>query len=159
MVCCFQTTVSGMLGAEFQEHLQEELTLTCFLSSPPDFDAKMPSDKNALVTIPSKISGGMDLPTDTFANRGGSVSMLSYQPKSQMDYGTVLCAARNSVGSQLVPCVYHVIPAGTHSCSYRKDFIFRITLPRPQSRVIMDKKPRKSQIAPTENGIFKVFFC
>ena len=84
--------------------------------------------KNALVTIPSKISGGMDLPTDTFANRGGSVSMLSYQPKSQMDYGTVLCAARNSVGSQLVPCVYHVIPAGTHSCSYRKEFIFQITL-------------------------------
>ena len=26
------------------------------------------------------------------------------------------------------------------------------TLPRPQSRVVMDKKPRKSQIAPTENG-------
>ena len=57
-------------------------------------------------------SGGMDLPSDQFTNQGGSVSMLSYQPKSQMDYGTVLCAARNLVGGQLVPCVFHVIPAG-----------------------------------------------
>ena len=90
----------------------------------------------------------MDLPTDTFANRGGSVSMLSYQPKSQMDYGTVLCAARNSVGSQLVPCVYHVIPAGTHSSSYRKDFIFRINLPRPQSKVSRVNHGQEAQKKP-----------
>ena len=57
-------------------------------------------------------SGGTDLSDDHFTNQGGSVSILSYKPKSQMDYGTVLCRARNLVGVQLVPCVYHVIPAG-----------------------------------------------
>ena len=42
----------------------------------------------------------------------GSASLLSYAPRSQMDYGTVLCRAANLVGRQVVPCVYHVIPAG-----------------------------------------------
>ena len=58
-------------------------------------------------------SGGMDLPRDAYTNQG-SASLLSYVPKSQMDYGTVLCRAGNLVGRQVVPCVYHVIPAGTY---------------------------------------------
>ena len=45
----------------------------------------------------------------------GSASLLSYAPRSQMDYGTVLCRAANLVGRQVVPCVYHVIPAGKGS--------------------------------------------
>ena len=45
-------------------------------------------------------------------DRQGSASLLSYVPRSQMDYGTVLCRAANLVGRQVVPCVYHVIPAG-----------------------------------------------
>ena len=61
-------------------------------------------------------SGGMDLPRDAFTNQG-SASLLSYVPKSQMDYGTVLCRAANLVGRQVVPCVYHVIPAGKIQCS------------------------------------------
>lgn len=56
-------------------------------------------------------SGGMDLSRDSFTNQGSS-SLLSYTPKSQMDYGTVLCMAGNVVGRQIVPCIYHVIPAG-----------------------------------------------
>lgn len=56
-------------------------------------------------------SGGMDLPRDSFTNQGSS-SLLSYKPRSQMDYGTVLCLAANTVGRQVVPCVFHVIPAG-----------------------------------------------
>ena len=56
-------------------------------------------------------SGGMDLSRDSFTNKGSS-SLLYYTPKSQMDYGTVLCVASNVVGRQVVPCIYHVIPAG-----------------------------------------------
>lgn len=56
-------------------------------------------------------SGGMDLSRDSFSNKGSS-SLLYYTPKSQMDYGTVLCVASNVVGRQIVPCIYHVIPAG-----------------------------------------------
>ena len=53
----------------------------------------------------------MDLSRDSFTNKGSS-SLLYYTPKSQMDYGTVLCVAGNVVGRQIVPCIYHVIPAG-----------------------------------------------
>ena len=53
----------------------------------------------------------MDLPKDRYTNQG-SASLLTYKPKDQMDYGTVLCLAENLVGRQVVPCVYHVIPAG-----------------------------------------------
>ncbi len=56
-------------------------------------------------------SGGMDLPRESHTDQG-SASLLSYAPKSQMDYGTVLCWASNDVGRQVVPCVFHVIPAG-----------------------------------------------
>ncbi len=87
-------------------------------------------------------SGGMDLPKEAYTNQvwklirifinkynfssfiyiQGSASLLSYIPKSQMDYGTVLCWASNLVGRQLVPCVFHVIPAGNSNI-----FIYLIT--------------------------------
>ena len=60
-------------------------------------------------------NGGMDLPKEQYTNQG-SASLLTYKPKDQMDYGTVLCLAENLVGRQVVPCVYHVIPAGKRWC-------------------------------------------
>ena len=57
------------------------------------------------------IISGMDLSRESFTNKKSS-SLLYYTPKSQMDYGTVLCVASNVVGRQIVPCIYHVIPAG-----------------------------------------------
>ena len=56
-------------------------------------------------------SGGTELPRSSYTNQG-SASLLSYAPRSQMEYGTVLCWASNLVGRQIVPCVFHVIPAG-----------------------------------------------
>ncbi|CAL4113126.1 unnamed protein product, partial [Meganyctiphanes norvegica] len=38
-------------------------------------------------------------------------STVSYTPMSHMDYGTLLCWARNDVGMQIVPCVFHIIHA------------------------------------------------
>ena len=70
-------------------------------------------------------NGGMDLPKDQYTNQG-SASLLTYKPKDQMDYGTVLCLAENLVGRQVVPCVYHVIPAG-------KNVIIFINFTAPKS--------------------------
>merc|ERR1719150_2424888 len=42
----------------------------------------------------------------------GTRSILSYVPRTEMDYGSVLCSASNSVGSQTQPCVFHIVPAG-----------------------------------------------
>lgn len=38
-------------------------------------------------------------------------SVVTYTPTSDLDYGTLLCAAENAVGAQQTPCIYHIIPA------------------------------------------------
>ena len=73
-------------------------------------------------------SGGMDLSRDSFTNKGSS-SLLYYTPKSQMDYGTVLCVAGNVVGRQIVPCIYHVIPAGGYTHVFAEYIQFCQLLP------------------------------
>ncbi|CAK9813985.1 Protein turtle homolog B [Anthophora quadrimaculata] len=48
-------------------------------------------------------------------------STASYTPMTELDYGTLLCWGTNDQGTQLEPCVYHVVPAGhpdtPHNCS------------------------------------------
>ncbi|XP_064078282.1 LOW QUALITY PROTEIN: nephrin-like [Macrobrachium nipponense] len=39
-------------------------------------------------------------------------SIASYAPKSQLDYGTLLCWAFNSIGEQANPCAFTIIAAG-----------------------------------------------
>lgn len=40
-------------------------------------------------------------------------STLTYKPMTELDYGTVLCwASHETIGTQKIPCVYHIIPAG-----------------------------------------------
>ena len=41
-----------------------------------------------------------------------AVSVVSYVPRDESDYGTLLCWGRNELGRQRRPCVFHVIPAG-----------------------------------------------
>ncbi|XP_039283204.1 nephrin isoform X2 [Nilaparvata lugens] len=52
---------------------------------------------------------------------GGGRSVAAYRPVQESDYGTLLCWGRNTLGSQPVPCVFHVVPAGKpdapHNCS------------------------------------------
>ncbi|XP_068084809.1 synaptogenesis protein syg-1-like [Anabrus simplex] len=40
------------------------------------------------------------------------MSILSYTPMMEMDYGTVMCWASNTAGQQREPCVFHIIAAG-----------------------------------------------
>ncbi|XP_049794632.1 nephrin-like [Schistocerca nitens] len=42
----------------------------------------------------------------------GSASLLRYTVRSELDYGTLLCWARNAVGAQARPCVFQVVAAG-----------------------------------------------
>ncbi|XP_033317476.1 hemicentin-2-like isoform X1 [Bombus bifarius] len=48
-------------------------------------------------------------------------STASYTPMTELDYGTLLCWGINDQGTQLEPCVYHIVPAGhpdtPHNCS------------------------------------------
>ncbi|KAL1442014.1 hypothetical protein MTO96_008023 [Rhipicephalus appendiculatus] len=47
-------------------------------------------------------------------------SVLSYTPRSDADYGTLYCGARNAVGDNLEPCVFQIHPVG----GLRVDLIF-----------------------------------
>ena len=42
----------------------------------------------------------------------GTVSLFSYKPERELDYGTLMCWSRNSIGEQQKPCVFHIIAAG-----------------------------------------------
>ena len=41
-----------------------------------------------------------------------SFFQLIYSLNTGRDYGTILCWAENKLGTQLEPCVFHLIPAG-----------------------------------------------
>ncbi|XP_065222617.1 hemicentin-1-like isoform X2 [Planococcus citri] len=40
-----------------------------------------------------------------------TTSELTYKPLSDLDYGTLICWADNTIGRQLEPCVFHLVPA------------------------------------------------
>jgi hypothetical protein len=67
-------------------------------------------------------SGEMvDMPHDRFRSTT-TTSVVEYVPRTELDYGTLLCWARNAIGRQAVPCIFHLIPAGTpdavRNCSF-----------------------------------------
>ena len=43
----------------------------------------------------------------------GSISVLMYTPRTESDFGQLLCWATNPMGTQSQPCVYHFYAAGT----------------------------------------------
>lgn len=49
----------------------------------------------------------------------GGTSVATYTPISESDYGTLLCWGRNDIGSQVVPCVFHIVPAGKYQYLYQ----------------------------------------
>lgn len=55
-----------------------------------------------------------DVPPARFATTSGNMSELMYTPANPRDYGTLTCWGRNSIGRQVEPCIFQVVPAGTH---------------------------------------------
>lgn len=56
-----------------------------------------------------------DVSPARFATTSGNMSELMYTPASQRDYGTLTCWGQNTIGRQLDPCVFQVVPAGTYT--------------------------------------------
>lgn len=82
---------------------QEKANISCEVdANPPDVTFKWSFNNSA---------ESIDVPSNHLS-RSGTRSTVSYTPKNDMDYGTLLCWARNPIGDQRVPCVYHIIAAG-----------------------------------------------
>lgn len=58
----------------------------------------------------------VDIPVSRTWVVGKGLSQVSYTPHSHQEYGSLLCWARNDVGKQKQPCIYHVIHAGELFC-------------------------------------------
>ncbi|XP_040572631.2 cell adhesion molecule Dscam1 isoform X2 [Lepeophtheirus salmonis] len=59
----------------------------------------------------STSSDAEDLPKESIII-DGSLSVATYVPRGEMDYGTLMCWGKNALGRQVNPCVFHIIPAG-----------------------------------------------
>ncbi|XP_065086575.1 uncharacterized protein side-III isoform X2 [Ochlerotatus camptorhynchus] len=61
------------------------------------------SDSDELGEMPSVFSGSEE--------NLETIYELLYTPKSERDYGTLACWGKNSIGKQLEPCLFQVVPA------------------------------------------------
>ncbi|XP_047741620.1 uncharacterized protein LOC108681272, partial [Hyalella azteca] len=86
----------------------EKTTVTCRVEADPPATAYRWAFNNTGEFV--------DIPESHFIIKSdgelGQRSDLRYSPVSDLDYGTLLCWARNSVGNQRVPCTFTVFPAG-----------------------------------------------
>ena len=83
--------------------LEEVLKVKCEVSADP-------SDVNFVWQFNNSGESFEVAPT-RYATNNGSTSELMYTPTSERDYGTLTCWARNTIGRQLEPCIFQVVPA------------------------------------------------
>jgi len=69
-------------------------------------------------------AGVIELPPSTWTTDGAGRSVARYLPNSDLDFGTLLCSASNSIGNQALPCLFHVIPAGQSDLLFSFIFLF-----------------------------------
>lgn len=81
----------------------EEANVICDVHAYPPAERFKWSFNNTSETI--------DVP-DALFKKNGTRSVLTHTPKTEMDYGTVMCWAENVLGQQKEPCVFHIITAG-----------------------------------------------
>ena len=60
-------------------------------------------------------AGLIHVPAGRANTQNGTRSKLTYTPRNNKDYGTLMCEAKNEVGKQKQPCIFHIILAGKFS--------------------------------------------
>lgn len=82
----------------------EDIQVVCEVDSNPEPDAFQWSFNHSQEPISEKLYSRVE-------KRKG-ISILTFTPHSEMDFGYLTCSASNRVGKQDVPCHYQIIPAG-----------------------------------------------
>ncbi|XP_074036951.1 protein turtle homolog A isoform X2 [Leptinotarsa decemlineata] len=100
---CSRDTDITIIGAS----LDEVIKVRCQVAADP-------ADVNFLWQF-NNSGESFDVSPARFATSSGNVSELMYTPASQRDYGTLTCLGTNSIGRQMDPCVFQVVPASKPS--------------------------------------------
>ncbi|KAK7592950.1 hypothetical protein V9T40_007702 [Parthenolecanium corni] len=69
-----------------------------------------PADDMRFVWRFNNTSSSEELPLKQ--NSNGTRSFAEFEPKSEFDYGTLSCWARNALGETKEPCIFKIFPAG-----------------------------------------------
>lgn len=69
-------------------------------------------------------AGLIHVPAVRATTVNGTRSKLTYTPRNNKDYGTLMCEAKNEVGKQKHPCIFHIILAGKQMMKLMMHFCF-----------------------------------
>lgn len=83
----------------------EDIQVVCEVDANPEPESFKWSFNHSQEPIPDKKYSVVD------KRRG--ISILTFTPLTEMDFGYLTCSASNRVGKQVSPCIFQVIPAGT----------------------------------------------
>jgi len=89
--------------ASYSVPLNERAEIVCQVMSDPDNDLTF----HWLFNTSQEI---IDI-QQSQTRMNGTCSIVDYIPRTEMDYGSLLCWAENSVGKQTEPCVFQLLPA------------------------------------------------
>ena len=94
---------SSNQARKFQVGLNSQVEIVCEVESNPDTELTFHWVFNTSQEM-------IDIQQDQM-RANGTTSTVDYIPRTEMDYGNLLCWAENSVGLQTSPCVFQLVPA------------------------------------------------
>ena len=99
----------------------EMVDVICDVVANPNVDAFLWSFNNS--------AGLIHVPPNRAISVNGTRSKLTYTPRNNKDYGTLMCEAKNEVGKQKHPCIFHIILAGKFYMTFIILAVFATVLP------------------------------
>lgn len=75
--------------------------------APVDWQSWSPPSSSRQDTLPATSQDFLSSPAADLTSGG----LATYTPRAELDYGSLVCWATNSVGSQREPCSYKIVPA------------------------------------------------